>query len=36
MLGAPEKTTQVAGNRDGRVGRLWRGDIGSTGLERPK
>ena len=34
MQGALEKTTQVVGNRDVRVGRLWRADIGSTGLKR--
>ena len=34
MQGALEKTTQVVGNRNVRVGRLWRADIGSSGLKR--
>ena len=34
MQGALEKTTQVVRNRDVRVGRIWRADIGSTGLKR--
>jgi hypothetical protein len=31
---ALEKTTQVVDNRDVRVGRFRRADIGSTGIER--
>lgn len=34
MQDALETTTQVVGDRDVRFGRLWRADIGPSGLER--
>ena len=34
MQGALDKTTQVVGNRDVRVSRCLRADVGSTGLKR--